>query len=73
MCDVHCTAQICHSWDSLGIEGAGVRKCLSLSEGGDILMSDWVVPYFSPGRARVVFILGICSPLLGSCQLPIMF
>jgi len=30
-------------------------------------MSGWVAPYFSPGSARVVFILGICSPLLGSC------
>ena len=34
MCDVRCTAQICYSWDNLGIEGAGVRKCLSLSERG---------------------------------------
>jgi len=32
--DVRCTAQICYSWDSLGIEGAGVRKYLSLSERG---------------------------------------
>jgi len=34
MCDVRCTAQIGYSWDSLEIEGAGVRKCLSLSERG---------------------------------------
>ena len=34
MCDVRCTAQICSSWYSFGIEGAGVRKCLSLSERG---------------------------------------
>jgi len=29
---LHCT--VCYSWDSLGFEGAGVRKCLSLSERG---------------------------------------
>jgi len=34
MCDVRCTAQICYSWDSLGIEGTGVRNYLSLSERG---------------------------------------
>jgi len=34
MRDVRCTAQNWYSWDSLGIEGAGVRKCLSLSERG---------------------------------------
>ena len=36
MCDVRCTVQIFYSWYSLGIEGAGVRKCLSLSERGGI-------------------------------------
>ena len=35
--------------------------------GHNILMSGWVASYFSPGSAWVVFILGICSPLLGSC------
>jgi len=35
--------------------------------GYNILMSGWVAPYFSPSSARVVFILGICSPFLGSC------
>jgi len=34
MCDVCCTEQICYSWDSLGIEGAGLRNSLSLSERG---------------------------------------
>jgi len=34
MCDVRCTAQICYSWDSLEIEGAGVRNSLSLNERG---------------------------------------
>jgi len=34
MFDVRCTAQICYSWDSIGIQGAGVRKSLSLSERG---------------------------------------
>jgi len=52
MCDVWCTTQICYSWDSLGIEGAGVRKCLSLSERGGT--SGWVAPYFSPGSAWVI-------------------
>jgi len=33
MCDVRCTAQTC-SWDSLEIQGAGARNCLSLSERG---------------------------------------
>jgi len=32
MCDVNCTAQIGYSWDILGIEDAGVRNYLSLSE-----------------------------------------
>jgi len=30
MCNVRCTAQIGYSWDSIGIEGAGVRNYLSL-------------------------------------------
>jgi len=34
MCDVHCTAQIDYSWDSLAIEVVGVRNYLSLSERG---------------------------------------
>jgi len=34
MCDVRCTAQIHYSWDSLEIEGAGMRNYLSLSERG---------------------------------------
>jgi len=34
MCDVRCTVQIFYPWDSLGIEGADMRKCLSLSEQG---------------------------------------
>jgi len=34
MCDVRCTAQIGHAWDSLGIEGAGVHNYLSLSDWG---------------------------------------
>ena len=34
MCDIRCTAQICYSWDSLGIETTGMRKSLSLSERG---------------------------------------
>jgi len=34
MFDVRCTAQIGYSWDSLGIEGTGVRTYLSLSERG---------------------------------------
>jgi len=34
MCNVRCTAQICYSWDSLEIQGAGVCNCLSLSERG---------------------------------------
>jgi len=34
MCDVRCTAQIGYSWDSLGIEGAGVRNYLSLRKRG---------------------------------------
>jgi len=33
-CDVRCTAQIGFSRDSLGIEGAGLRNYLSLSERG---------------------------------------
>ena len=41
-----------------GIERAG---------GLNIFMSGFVAPYFSPGSARVVFILGIRSPLLGNC------
>jgi len=32
MCNVRCTIQICYSWDSLGIESAGARNFLSLSE-----------------------------------------
>ena len=32
MCNVHCAAQICYSWHSLRIEGAGVRNYLSLSD-----------------------------------------
>jgi len=35
--------------------------------GYNILMSGWAAPYFSPSSAQVVFILGICSPLLGRC------
>jgi len=40
MRNVRCTAQIGYSWDSRGIEGAGVRNSLSLCEGGlyNILM-----------------------------------
>ena len=32
-------------------------------------MSGWAAPgpYLSPSSARVVFILGVCSRLLGSC------
>jgi len=32
MCNVHCTAQIGYSWDSIGIEGAGVRNYSSPSD-----------------------------------------
>jgi len=32
MCNVRCTAQTCYSLDSLEIQGAGVRNCLSLSD-----------------------------------------
>ena len=35
--------------------------------GYNILTSGWAATHFSPGSARIVFILGICSPLLGSC------
>jgi len=34
MRDVPCTAQIGYSWDSLGIQGAGVRNYSSLNERG---------------------------------------
>jgi len=34
MRNVHCTSQIVYSGDSLGIEGAGVRNSLSLSDRG---------------------------------------
>jgi len=50
MCYERCTAQICYSWDSFGIEGAGVRNYLSQSaaERGDttsscrVALSLWV-------------------------------
>jgi len=32
MCNVRCTAQIGYSWESIGIEGAGVRNYSSLSD-----------------------------------------
>jgi len=35
--------------------------------GYNILMSGWAPSYFSLGSVRIVFILGICSPLLGCC------
>ena len=66
-CNMRCTVQICHSWDSLEIQGAGVRNCLSLSERGG------TTSYCRAGRrrhhislrvARRLFNWSSCCPIL---------